>query len=58
MFKDSTTEQAAQAARASHGPDWRLNEQLSKRRDRITREYPYTHVDLYHAACAAGTPGL
>lgn len=30
MFKDSTTEQAAQAARASRGPDWRLNEKLSE----------------------------
>ena len=27
---DSTTEQAAQAARASRGPDWRLNEKLSE----------------------------
>jgi len=27
---DSTSEQAAQAARASRGPDWRLDERLSK----------------------------
>ena len=27
---DSATQQAAQAARAARGPDWRLNEKLSE----------------------------
>lgn len=27
---DNTTEQAAQAAKASRGPDWRLDEKLSE----------------------------
>ena len=40
MFKDSTTEQAAQAARASRGPDWWLNEKLSEGEIELPQHIP------------------
>jgi len=37
---DDMSEQAAQATRASHGPDWQLNEPLSKGEIELPRDIP------------------
>jgi len=54
---DSTSEQAAQAARASRGPDWRLDEPLSRGEIALPVDIPIRmwiftmrHIQMGHLA--------
>jgi hypothetical protein len=55
---DNMTEQAAQAARASRGADWRLDERLFRRGNSLPCKSAHTDVDIHDETHRDGTPGI